>query len=127
LPINELLGLSSRQITEQVLERHKAERGSLLRRNRESEADRAARLEQITILTDLLEVSEADRAARLEKIKILTKVLKDVEADRDARLEQIDVLTNSLKEAEAAGLRTRSTVLQRLVRIFSSENNVTRD
>jgi hypothetical protein len=49
---------------------------------KKSEADRAARLEQINILTDTLKESEADRAARLEQINILTDALKESEADR---------------------------------------------
>jgi len=49
----------------------------LFRKWEESEADRAARLEQIVELTKLLKESEADRAARLEQIVELTRVVED--------------------------------------------------
>jgi amino acid adenylation domain-containing protein len=106
-PINELLGLSAGEFRERALERDKAERASLLDRNRalrthlkESEADRTARLEQIHHLTNALKESEADRGARLEHINNLTNALKESEADRGARLEHINNLTNALKESE---------------------------
>ena len=70
-------------------------------RLRESEADRAARLEQIHALTAALRESEADRAARLEQIHELTATLRESEADRAARLEQIHELTITLRESEA--------------------------
>jgi GT2 family glycosyltransferase len=108
VPINELLGLSADELRQRALERDKFKRSVLLARKRslrgqlqESEADRAARLEQINILTNALKESEADRAARLEQINILTNALKESEADRAARLEQINILTNALKKSEA--------------------------
>jgi FkbM family methyltransferase len=67
---------------------------------KESEADRAARLEQINTLTKLLKESEADRAARLAQINTLTKLLKESEADRASCLEQINTLNKLLKGAE---------------------------
>jgi glycosyltransferase involved in cell wall biosynthesis len=68
---------------------------------RESEADRHARLHQITDLTQLLEESEADRAARLEVIGELNQSLEASEADRAARLEQIGELNQLLEGSEA--------------------------
>ncbi|HYE37785.1 class I SAM-dependent methyltransferase [Methylocaldum sp.] len=47
----------------------------LNRRLQESEADRAARLDQINELTRLLAISESDRAARLDQINELTRLL----------------------------------------------------
>ena len=96
VPINELLGLS----IDQLRERDKVERRirALRAQLQESEADRAARLEQINILTNTLKDSEADR---LERINILTNRLKESEADRAARLEQIDILTDTLKESRS--------------------------
>jgi ADP-heptose:LPS heptosyltransferase len=43
----------------------------------ESEADRAARLEQIHALTAMLKESEADRAARFDQILELTRLLSE--------------------------------------------------
>jgi uncharacterized coiled-coil protein SlyX len=84
LPINEVLGISVGQLRERehavLSERHRALRTQL----RELDADRAARLEKIDILTALLKESEADRAAQLEQINVLTTRLKDSEADRRA-------------------------------------------
>ncbi len=48
----------------------------LTRKWAESEADRAARWEQIQALTAMLKESEADRAARLESITTLTEMLR---------------------------------------------------
>ncbi len=75
-----------------------------------SEADRAARLEQVNKLTRLLKESEADRKARLEEIKRLwakiresdvERRLREMERDNQARLDQINELTRLLKESEA--------------------------
>jgi glycosyltransferase involved in cell wall biosynthesis len=68
---------------------------------RESEADRAARLDQIQQLTELLRESEADRAARLDQIQQLAELLRESEADRAARLDQIQQLAELLRESEA--------------------------
>jgi len=84
------LGPHFRRIYERVLS--KALRESFPAREKAyqaSEADRAARLEQINRLADLLQESEADRAARLENINRLTELLQESEADRAARLEVI--------------------------------------
>jgi amino acid adenylation domain-containing protein len=136
VPIHELLGLSASQVRKAALAGDKAERASLLERNRalttrlrESEADRAARLEQINILTnalkkseaeltDRLNESEADRAARLEQINILTSALKESEADRAARLKVIGGLTDRLNESEA----DRAARLQVIERLTSRLN-----
>jgi hypothetical protein len=64
------------------------------------EADRAARLEQINILTDNLSQSEADRDARLEQINVLTNALKESEADRAARFKVIEGLKDQLNQLE---------------------------
>lgn len=50
---------------------------ALIRQLNESKLDRAARLEQIHTLTDMLHVSEVDRSARLEQILTLTDMLKN--------------------------------------------------
>ena len=65
-----------------------------------SEADRAARLEQMNELTRLLQGSEADRAARLEQINRLADLLQESEADRAARLETIREQGRRLGELE---------------------------
>jgi glycosyltransferase involved in cell wall biosynthesis len=49
----------------------------------------------------LWQSTEADRAARMEQIVELTRMLKEAEADRAARMEQIVELTWMHKEAEA--------------------------
>ena len=67
----------------------------------ESEADRAARLEQTNELTRLLQESDADRSARLKRLHELTRRLQESEADRAARLEQMNELTRLLQESEA--------------------------
>ncbi len=64
----------------------------------ESEADRAARLEQVNELTRLLAESEADRAARLEQVNELTRLLAESEADRAARFEVIRSLEVQLSQ-----------------------------
>jgi 2-polyprenyl-3-methyl-5-hydroxy-6-metoxy-1,4-benzoquinol methylase len=48
---------------------------------KESESDRATRLDQIKTLTGMLEKSEADRAARLDQIKTLTGMLEALVVD----------------------------------------------
>jgi|GEM_PF-3638206 hypothetical protein len=68
---------------------------------RESEADRAARLEQILMFKEMLEQSEADRAARLELILMFKGMLEQSEADRAARLEQILMFKEMLEQSEA--------------------------
>ena len=67
----------------------------------ESEADRAARMEQINKLTVMLKECETDRTARMEQINKLTVMLKECETDRAARMEQINQLTEMLKNSEA--------------------------
>jgi len=67
----------------------------------ESEADRAARLEQIMTLTGMLKESEADRVARGEQIETLTGMLRESESGRVARGEQIETLTGMLRESES--------------------------
>ncbi len=71
----------------------------LTQRWAESEADRAARFEQIETLTAMLRESDADRAARLEQIETLTAMLRESEADRSARGAQIETLTAMLRES----------------------------
>jgi amino acid adenylation domain-containing protein len=125
VPINKLLGLSADQFRERALERDRAERSTLLERNRalrgqlqESEADRATRLEQINILTNALNESEADRTTRLEQINTLTNALNESEADRAARLKVIGGLTDRLNESEA----DRAALLQVIERLTSQLN-----
>jgi superfamily I DNA/RNA helicase len=77
----------------------------LTARLKESEADRAARLELINELSARLKESEADRAARFNQITELTGLLKESEADRAARLEVI------------RGLEEKSTWLQALLNV----------
>jgi hypothetical protein len=91
---------------------------ALRARLQESEADRAARLEKINILTDALRELEADRAARLDQIKILTNALKESEADRAARLKVIGRLNDRLNESEA----DRAARLQLIERLTSRLN-----
>ena len=67
----------------------------------ESDKDREARLDQILELTLLLKESEVDRAARLEQIQKLTELLRESDKDREARFEQIQQLTRLLEESEA--------------------------
>jgi hypothetical protein len=55
---------------------------------------------QIDSLNKALKESEADRAARLDQINILTNALKESEVDRAGRLDQINILTNALKESD---------------------------
>jgi hypothetical protein len=82
-----------------MVAREEAAIGILEKALKESDADRAARLEQIKTFEKALRESEADRAARLEQIKILDKALQESETDRAARLEQIRVLDKALTEA----------------------------
>ncbi|MBD2109757.1 class I SAM-dependent methyltransferase [Nodosilinea sp. FACHB-13] len=49
-------------------------------------------------LVEALKESEKDRAERLDQVTILTQKLKESEIDREARLDQIDALTRWLKE-----------------------------
>lgn len=91
----------------------------LVARLQESEADRAARLEQILTLTALLKASESDRPVRSEQTQTLANLLKkpkkaiksdsfqalsrmlhDSEQDRTARGEQIAALTKMLQDCE---------------------------
>ncbi len=67
----------------------------------ESEADRAARLDQIEQLTELLRESDKDREARFEQIQRLTRLLEESEADRAARLETMCRLGERLTQSEA--------------------------
>jgi chromosome segregation ATPase len=66
----------------------------------ESEADRAARLNNMNELERLLKESEADRAARLRNMNELERLLKESEADRAARLRNMNELERLLKESE---------------------------
>jgi hypothetical protein len=89
----------------QLSEADRAARGeqieTLTKMVKELEADRAARGEQMETLTKMVKESEADRAARGEQIEALTKMVKESEADRAARGEQIEALTKMVKESEA--------------------------
>jgi hypothetical protein len=76
----------------------------------ESEADRAARLNNMNELERLLKESEADRAARLRNMNELERLLKESEADRAARLRNMNELERLLKESEA----DRAARLQRI-------------
>ena len=76
------------------------ERTGILERYSVAEADRAARLEQVNRLTQLLREAEADRTARLEQINQLTQLLRESEADRAARLDQIKKLTALIRRSE---------------------------
>ena len=62
---------------------------------RESEADRAARLDQINELTRLFRESEADRAARLEVIHEQGRRLGKVEAERDRVMQTLLAVSQS--------------------------------
>jgi hypothetical protein len=73
----------------------------LTARLKESEADRAARLEMIHDLTDKLNASETDRTARFLQITELTGLLKESEADRAARLEVIRSLEEIIMRLQA--------------------------
>jgi len=53
----------------------------------------------LATLTKLLKESDADRASRLEQINTLTRLLKESDADRASRLELINTLDKSLKES----------------------------
>jgi chromosome segregation ATPase len=75
--------------------------GELTARLKESEADRAARLELIHELTGKLKESEADREARFRQITELTGLLKESEADRAARLGVICGLGENLTSLHA--------------------------
>lgn len=74
----------------------------------ESEADRAARSDSIHQLERLLEESERDRAARLESGRRLEQLLAELEIDRAARLENVSRLERLLEESE----RDRAARLQ---------------
>lgn len=73
---------------------------NLASRLKQSEDDRALRLEHINALSAQLKQSEGDRARRLEQIDILTAQLKRSEEDRALRLEQIHRLTDMVHAAE---------------------------
>jgi chromosome segregation ATPase len=75
--------------------------GELTARLKESEADRAARLELIHELTDKLTDSEADRTERFRQITELTGLLEESEADRAARLEVICGLGENITSLQA--------------------------
>jgi len=77
------------------------DRETLERLLRESEADRAARLQTVSDLQKRLEAAEADRQARLEVIEDLEKRLGVSDADREARLKVIQDLQTRLEESEA--------------------------
>ena len=77
-----------------------------------SEADRAARLEQINQLTQLLQESEADRAARLEVINQLGEQLQISEADRAARLEVIQAQEQTI-HAQEQTIQVQEQILNR--------------
>ncbi len=67
---------------------------------KESETDRAARLNNINALNGMLKDLEYDHLARGEQIDTLTVMLREVEADRAARGDQIDTLTVMVREVE---------------------------
>jgi glycosyltransferase involved in cell wall biosynthesis len=83
---------------------------------KESEADRAARGEQIESLTLMLKESEADRAARGEQIESLTLMLKESEADRAKRAEQIEQIQNLSTELRILFSRSGFRWLTRCVK-----------
>ena len=65
-----------------------------------ADRDRAARGDQIQVLTELLREALADGQARLEQIQELTRLLREANVDRQARLEQIQELTRLLHQAD---------------------------
>jgi chromosome segregation ATPase len=83
----------------------------------ESEAGRAARLNDMNELDRLLKVSEADRAARLRNVNELERLLKESEADSAARLRNLTELKWLLKESEAdrSALLKRIEALERII------------
>lgn len=85
-------------------------------RLKESDADRAARLDQINTLTQLLKESETDRAARLTQIYILTQQLKKLEADKTIQEDEIIKLRTKQKFAAAALQSLKKTRGYRLIR-----------
>jgi FkbM family methyltransferase len=87
-------------VLSQRLPQLEAEKAHLIAELQASEADRAARGEQIQALMAMLKESECDRAARLEQIHELTSLLKESECDRAVRWEQIQTLTAMLKESD---------------------------
>lgn len=98
-PHEQLLASASGRLVVALLDLY-AEKNTLHGRLQESEADRAARLDQINALSKRLQESELDRAKRLEQIEELTKLLMISEADRSARAEQIDTLTALVKSLQ---------------------------
>lgn len=108
---------------------------NLMQALQESEADRAARWEQIETLTKMVQESEADRAARGdqtqtltnllkkskkvgEQIAALTKMLQGCEEDRLDQGRQIETLTRMVHESEAdrAARGEQIEMLTRMVR-----------
>jgi glycosyltransferase involved in cell wall biosynthesis len=73
----------------------------LYTRLKESEEDRAARLNQINTLGKQLQDANTDRAARSEQIKALRKQLEDSNTNRTARSEQVKALRKQLQESNA--------------------------
>jgi 2-polyprenyl-3-methyl-5-hydroxy-6-metoxy-1,4-benzoquinol methylase len=80
--IDEFLGSTPERRIVQALLDVDERAAELNRRLQESDADRAARLEQIIDLTQLLAVSESDRAARLDQINELTRLLRNSQSSK---------------------------------------------
>jgi glycosyltransferase involved in cell wall biosynthesis len=92
---------------------------------RESEADRAARLDSIHTLQAQLQEAEADRTARLDSIHTLQAQLQEAEADRAARLDYIHTLQAQLQEAEADRAARLDVIGTQSVKLAELEANRT--
>ncbi len=86
-----------------------------------SELDRAKRLEQVEKMTLLLESCEVDREARLQQINELTGLLEICETDRSARLEHINRL-----HAQLEARNSKSLLRKNREEISEHENEVAR-
>ncbi len=84
---------------------------------RESEFDRTARGQQIEELIGMLRESESDRTARSQQIEELTGMLRESESDRAARSQQIEELTGMLRESES-DRAARSQQIEKLTRML---------
>jgi glycosyltransferase involved in cell wall biosynthesis/SAM-dependent methyltransferase len=111
---------SARQRAEELLGENRsllrqcdAERG--LREQSASVVAQQAR--QLAELNRLLLESEADRAARLENINRLQAIIDEVEADRAARLDNINRLQAAILDIEASRQAERETAREELERI----------